>query len=88
MQLRMTAGLIAATALAGLLAGCGGGGGGTAAPATTAASAPDPGGGDAGAGAAVYKSTCASCHAPDATGLDGLGKALVGTDFMAGQSSD
>lgn len=76
---------IAALLLA--LAACGGGGG-------------DANGGDGGAGgdggsaltgnvadgAVVYSSTCASCHGQDATGIDGLGKTLVGSEFVASSS--
>jgi disulfide bond formation protein DsbB len=79
--------IIAGAALVTLLAGCGGASpSDSAAPAATPAVA-DAGGGDASAGADVYKSSCSSCHAPDASGLDGLGKPLVGTDFMS-QSTD
>ena len=79
--------IIAGAVLATLLAGCGGASpSGTTAPAATTAVA-GVGGGDTSAGADVYKSTCSSCHAPDASGVDGLGKSLVGTDFMS-QSSD
>ncbi len=50
-----------------------------------------PGGGDSGpayspdmvaAGEVEYQKTCSACHAADATGIDNLGKALVGSEFV------
>ena len=80
--------LIAGAALLALLAGCGGASPSeSTAPAPTAATA-SAGGGDVSAGADVYKSTCSSCHAPDAGGLKGLGKDLVGTAFMSQDGDD
>lgn len=38
--------------------------------------------GDAANGATIYSTSCASCHAPDATGIDGLGKPLVGSELV------
>lgn len=79
--------IIAGAALVALLAGCGGAApGDSASPVTTAAAASD--GGDVSAGADIYKSTCASCHAPDASGVKGLGRPLVGTEFMSQGSDD
>ncbi len=69
-----------------VLAACGGGGDGDASSGTAA-----PGGvltGDATAGEGVYSSTCASCHGPDATGLEGLGKNLHGNTFIDGLSDE
>ncbi|MEA1904157.1 MAG: cytochrome c [Actinomycetota bacterium] len=40
--------------------------------------------GDAAAGEDVYASTCATCHGPDATGIDGLGKDLHNNAFVDG----
>lgn len=48
--------------------------------ATAAAAAPA---GDATNGEALFGSTCATCHGPDAMGLPGLGKGLVANDFVA-----
>ncbi|MBC8194874.1 MAG: cytochrome c [Acidimicrobiia bacterium] len=79
--------LIAGAVLVALMAGCGGTTPSSTAPAPTAAAA-SSGGGDVSAGADVYKSTCSSCHAPDASGLKGLGKELVGTTFMSQASDD
>lgn len=42
----------------------------------------------AGDGEALYSETCASCHGPDATGLDGLGKDIAGTAFIVDSSTD
>ena len=33
-------------------------------------------------GKAVYASTCATCHGPDAEGIQGLGPLLVGNEFV------
>lgn len=60
--------------------GDGGGDGST----TTATSG--GGTGDAALGEALYSGTCSSCHAPDATGLPGLGKALAASDFIGSMS--
>ena len=62
---------------------CGGGDGDarTSQPAPTAASA-----GDAAAGEALFAGTCFACHGPDAKGIPGLGKTLVGSDFANGLS--
>ncbi|UCG40367.1 MAG: cytochrome c [Acidimicrobiia bacterium] len=38
-------------------------------------------------GEAVFLSTCTSCHGEDARGIEGLGKPLAGSDFVA-QSSE
>jgi len=55
----------------------------TASPTTTVASG---GGGnvsgEAESGAAVYASTCATCHGADGLGVTGLGPALVGNEFV------
>ncbi|MDX1691192.1 MAG: cytochrome c [Acidimicrobiia bacterium] len=40
------------------------------------------------AGADIYSRTCAACHGPDATGVQGLGKNLVGTEFVNGRSAE
>ena len=80
--------IIAAVALVTLFAGCGGTtSASSTAPATKAVAAAS-GSGDVSAGAEVYKSTCSSCHAPDASGLEGLGKPLAGSEFISGQSND
>jgi len=48
----------------------------------------DSASGDGGEGEALYSATCASCHGPDATGLDGLGKDISGTAFVVDTSTD
>lgn len=42
--------------------------------------------GDAANGETVFLNTCAACHGADAAGVEGLGKALAGSDFVASQS--
>ena len=69
------------TVLVFALAACGGDSGGDG--GSEATDAPSNGlTGDAAAGEDVYKSTCASCHGPDATGIDGLGKDLHNNAFV------
>lgn len=38
------------------------------------------------AGQEFFQASCAVCHGPDAAGIDGLGKPLVGSDFVNGLS--
>ncbi|HSG79158.1 MAG TPA: cytochrome c [Acidimicrobiia bacterium] len=38
------------------------------------------------AGAALFARTCSVCHGPEGLGVGGLGKNLVGTDFVQGQT--
>lgn len=72
--------LIALVALT--LAACGIGDGGS-----TTTSGP-LGAGDPDAGASVYLGTCAACHSPDLSGLNGLGKPLAPSDFVASNSEE
>lgn len=37
--------------------------------------------GDAAHGKQIFETTCATCHAADGTGVKGLGKPLVGSEF-------
>jgi len=76
---RLTA-ILAALALT--LAACGGGDQGEGADNEAGGGGAELVG-DAAAGADVYKSTCAACHGPDATGLEGLGKDLHANTFVA-----
>jgi mono/diheme cytochrome c family protein len=50
-------------------------------------SAPALAGGDAAKGKPLYEQNCASCHGPDAKGIQGLGKDLTSSSFVA-QKSD
>lgn len=59
----------------------------TAADGTTAASE-DGGGGDPVAGEATYQATCSACHAPDATGITGLGLPLANSEFVQSMTDD
>ncbi len=90
-RLVLVSGLVSLVAL---IAACGGGGegsvsGGSSSPASTAPTAttvPAPPAGPSNAemiatGKKEF-SSCAGCHAADATGVTGLGKSLVGTDFI------
>lgn len=77
---RGTAVLIGAV-LALVLTACGGG----TQPTTTSGELVP---GNPVAGAAVYSGTCATCHAPDLSGIDGLGNPLVDSEFIASLSED
>ncbi len=75
--------LMIVIALLGLVvAACGGGGGAT--ETTAAGGAPTQG--DPARGQELFASSCSSCHGADATGIEGLGKNLVASDFVAGLS--
>lgn len=69
-------------ALALLVSACNGGGSTSPDPTDSPGMSGDPV-----AGEALY-ATCASCHGPDATGLEGLGKDLTNSAFLAGLSDD
>lgn len=74
--------LFAVLALA--VAACGGSDdGGDDSPTTTAAVGAV---GNVVDGAVVYESTCTSCHGANLEGIDGLGKALAPSDFVAANS--
>ncbi|UCG40156.1 MAG: cytochrome c [Acidimicrobiia bacterium] len=64
-----------------LLAACGSG-----ATDTASGGGEAPAVADAANGETVYLNTCASCHGADALGVDGLGKALAGSSFVADAS--
>lgn len=91
-RLVLASGLISLVAL---FAACGGGGDESSSPgdtppaaaAPTATTAPEAPAGPSNAemvalGKKEY-GTCAGCHGADATGVTGLGKNLVGSDFIA-----
>lgn len=44
--------------------------------------------GDPVRGATTYLSACATCHGRDLQGIDGLGSALVPSDFVAGMTEE
>ena len=44
--------------------------------------------GDAVLGEAIYGTVCVACHGTDAGGIEGLGPALAGNEFVAVQSDD
>ena len=69
---------LALTALAVVLAACGGG-------ATTPAASEGPAG-DAVKGKVAFEGTCYSCHGIDAKGLPGLGKDLTTSEFAKGKT--
>lgn len=83
-SVRLLAAVTAATAAL-VLSACGGG----AAPAggpTLSADAEKYASlkGDAAKGATAFSQTCSACHGPDGTGVEGLGKNLVTSDFAKG----
>ncbi|HSJ72313.1 MAG TPA: cytochrome c [Acidimicrobiia bacterium] len=76
--------LIAVLAL--VLAACGGGDEGGDGGSTTTPGA--VGAGNPVAGASVYSGTCSACHAPDLSGIDGLGKPLAPSAFVESNSEE
>lgn len=76
--MRRTALLLLVLAL--FVAACGDGGDGDVAPDDLGAN------GDAANGETLYLNTCAACHGADALGIEGLGKQLAGSDFVASTS--
>lgn len=81
------AGLLAILILA--LSACGSsnttaGGGEEAAPAPTATEAPVISG-DKTHGQELFESTCMACHGPGGTGIEGLGKPFVASEFIQSQ---
>lgn len=78
-------GVVLAGALGMALTACGGGA--ASGPAVSAeAQAYASLKGDAAKGEAQFKSTCVSCHGPDATGITGLGKNLTTSEWAKSQS--
>lgn len=73
------------TVFALVLAACGGGDSDGASTATEAPAGAGSGG-DAANGEKVFAGTCSACHGADAMGIDGLGKQLVESEFVASQS--
>lgn len=56
-----------------------------AAPADQAATAPT---GDAEKGKTLFASTCAACHGPEGKGVQGLGKDMTTSQFIAERSDE
>ena len=46
------------------------------------------GAGDPVAGESTYQATCAACHAPDATGIEGLGHSLANSEFVQSMTDE
>jgi len=42
--------------------------------------------GDAAHGEELFAATCSACHGPDGTGIEGLGKDMTTSEFIAGQT--
>jgi disulfide bond formation protein DsbB len=84
MKARKIGVLIATLALA--LAACGGGASDSASESGGGGEAVGPG--DPVKGAAVYQSTCSACHGPDLAGIDGLGKQLAPSAWVAERSEE
>jgi mono/diheme cytochrome c family protein len=78
--MRKTAAILFALVL--VIAACGGDGDGGDAAAPTGAGQ----GGDAANGETLYLNTCSACHGADALGVQGLGKQLAGSSFVADTS--
>src|SRR5689334_20431667 len=55
-------------------------------PITDVSAGPDPA--MVAAGKTIYSSICFACHGPDAHGIPGLGKDLVTSTFVHGQTDD
>ena len=72
-------------ALGGIVTACGGSEEGATKGDNTAQGS---GGGGSADGKELYAGTCASCHGPDAKGLDGLGKDLTTSEFAIDMSDD
>ena len=61
----------------------------TVAADTSAAAAPVAAtGGDAANGQTVFATTCAACHGPAGEGVQGLGKDMTTSEFIAGLSDE
>lgn len=85
--------LAVAVAFATILAACGGGDdeGDSSSDTTEAPSDDDEdeaeASGDADAGEEVFTATCAACHGADAEGIEGVGKPLADSEYVADTSS-
>lgn len=54
----------------------------------TAAPVAAPPKGDAAAGEKAFAGTCSACHGPKGEGIQGLGKDMTASEFIAGKSDD
>lgn len=65
------------------LTACGGG-----APQEESKAAPAPAKGDAQVGQKLFAATCSACHGPTGEGIQGLGKDMTKSEFIAGKTDD
>jgi disulfide bond formation protein DsbB len=56
--------------------------------ATTTGGGTDAAFGDPVNGAALYQGSCQACHGPEGTGIEGLGKPWVGSEFINSTSNE
>ena len=76
--------MVVVVALALAAAACGGGS--SDAPSETTAGG--GGSGNVAAGDTVFQGTCATCHGPDAMGIEGLGKGLHDNEWVQAHDDD
>jgi disulfide bond formation protein DsbB len=61
----------------------------TTVPATSATDGgTEAASGDAANGAVLYQGSCQACHGPEGTGIEGLGKPWVGSEFINGSTDE
>ncbi len=77
--------VIAAGVIGLLMVACGGTGEPVVQPTPEPTQEPTPAG-DATHGAELFVGTCSSCHGPEALGIEGLGKDLTTSEWLAQQS--
>lgn len=76
------------------LAACGGGAAPTTPPPTATSAppsteeAPPASAGDPANGEKLFVSTCSACHGPAGEGIEGLGKDMTTSEFIAGQTDE
>lgn len=78
--------LVLAATLALVATACGGGGDDVSDGGSTGGTTATVTAGDAATGQTLFDQTCATCHAPGGVGIEGLGKPMVGSKFVAGLS--
>lgn len=84
--MRRAVSLVAALSLIAAACSSSGGSADTTAVSTTAATS--TGTGDAVNGEVLYNSSCIGCHGPNGSGIEGLGKPWVGSNFINSQTDD